>query len=348
MGIIDADAHVLETPATWQYLDEAARHFTPKIMTQTSGAEALSNEGKVRTEYWMIGNRSHAKDKNVGSDTPKESREMADIGARLAHMDELGIETQVLYPSLFLRPVAAEADLELALCKSYNRWLAEIWKHAKSRLRWVAVPPLRSMDKVRDEMKFAKDNGACGIFLRGLECEKAVADPYFFPLYEIASELDLAIGMHSGTNSFTVHDFFEADTDFTKFKLAVVGAFHSLLDKEVPARFPDVRWGFVEVRAQWVPYILIDIAARMARRGKPWPDNPMAEFNMYVACEVTDDIGYIVRHAGEDNIVIGTDYGHHDPSAEINALRLIRQNPDIEAHVADKILDANPRALYGL
>ena len=40
---------------------------------------------------------------------------MLSVGARLAHMDELGIETQVLYPTLFLRPVVQQAERERAL-----------------------------------------------------------------------------------------------------------------------------------------------------------------------------------------------------------------------------------------
>ena len=116
-------------------------------------------------------------------------------------------------------------------------------------MRWVAVPPLLSLDKARDELAFAKDNGAVGIFMRPLECERPISDEYFFPLYELASELDIAVCFHSGNGSFTHHGFFLRDTTFTHFKLATVGAFHSLLMKEVPARFPEVRWAFIEVGA---------------------------------------------------------------------------------------------------
>ncbi len=104
MGAIDADAHVIETVQTWSYLEENERRFTPQLMTQTFGAELLSNEGIAVRDFWVIEGRAHGKDRNVGTDTPKESREMLSVQARLAHMDELGIETQVLYPTLFLRP----------------------------------------------------------------------------------------------------------------------------------------------------------------------------------------------------------------------------------------------------
>ena len=32
-----------------------------------------------------------------------------------------------------------------ALARSYNRWMADIWKNDKTWLRWVCVPPRRSV-----------------------------------------------------------------------------------------------------------------------------------------------------------------------------------------------------------
>ena len=69
---------------------------------------------------------------------------------------------------------------------------------------------------------------------------------------------------------------------------------------------------------------------------------------MWVACENTDDLPYVLSHAGEDALMIGTDYGHHDPSSELNAIRLLRDDRRIAPEVIDKILEANPRKFYGL
>jgi predicted TIM-barrel fold metal-dependent hydrolase len=46
--------------------------------------------------------------------------------------------------------------------------------------------------------------------------------------------------------------------------------------------------------------------------------------------------------------MIGTDYGHHDPSSELNAVRLLRNDKRITARVVQKILEINPRKFYGL
>lgn len=348
MGSIDADAHVIESPLTWAHIAKADARFTPLVVSQTWGSDQADPDGRRASEYWLMDNRLHARDRNVGTDTSVESREMRDVEARLAHMDQLDIDVQVLYPTVFLRPAVRTAAAELALTRAYNRWMGSLWKRAPERLRWVAMPPLLSEHALRDELQWCKDNGAVGIFMRGLEWDRNVADPFFFPLYETAEEMNLPICFHSGNNSIVHHDFFLDDTTFTKFKLAVVGACHSLLEKAIPDKFPGLRWGFVEISAQWVPYVCHDLRYRFRRLGRRLPDKPLAANRMYVACEVTDDIPYILTYAGEDNIVLGTDYGHHDPSTEINAFTLIRKRDDMGQGVIDKITDKNARALYGL
>lgn len=341
MPTIDADAHVLETERTWDFMAESEREFRPLVVTP-------GRAGDPGGDFWLIDGRTQPKAQNVGKDTPRASREMEDIEARIRHMDELGVNVQVLYPSVFLRPLTSRPEVELALCKSYNRWLAEIWRKGRERLRWVAVLPLLSMDQAMAEARFAKENGGCGIFVRGLEGERRLSDPYFYPLYEEASRLDMPLCVHSATGSFTLHDFFSGECGFSKFKLAVVGAFHSLIFDGIPEMFPKLRLGFIEVSAQWVPYVIHDLAKRFERRGKRLPRDLLRENRIYVACQTDDDLPYILKYVGEDNLVIGSDYGHADTATEIEALRKLKQQGEVGPIAIKKILDDNPRALYSL
>jgi predicted TIM-barrel fold metal-dependent hydrolase len=349
MGAIDSDAHVVECEKTFDYIDPEYFDLKPRVMVQkTTDVIQKDNEGFAQKEFWVIDGRLQPKEGNIGHNTTKESREMADVQVRLDHMDELNIDVQVLYPTVFLRAWTQDPSVEYALCKSYNRWLADIWKAAPDRLKWAVMPPLTSIEKSIEEMEFAKENGAVGVFLRGLECERRLDNPYFFPIYEKAQELDLPMCFHSGNNSFNVRDIYASEAGFGRSKLPVVSAFHSLLMAGIPAKFPKLRWGFVEVSAQWIPYALNDLSIRMKRKGKRMSKTIMADNNFYVACQVTDDLGYVLEYAGEDNLVVGTDYGHSDTSTEIEALRKIKDDGKISSAVADKILDANARALYGL
>ena len=349
MGYVDADAHVIESRETWSYIPEADQRHMPILVNQVWGREIRADHGQRAVEYWIMDNRHHARDQNITLEATAESRELKGVSARLAHMDELGIDTQIIFPTVFLRPVVRTRAAERVLTRSYNRWLGGIWQAAPQRLRWIALPPLLSMDLARDEMKWAKDNGAVGIFMRGFEWDRCLGDPYFYPLYEIAAELDMPICIHTGNNSIVQHDFFTEDTSFTKFIQPAVSAFHSLIEKEVPAKFPTVRWSFVEAGAQWVPYCWHHLRRRLMRaKGRRLTKSFLADNNIYVACDPAEDIPYILGYAGDDHLVVGTDYGHNDATSNMNALVQLASRDDLSPGVIVKITETNARKLYGL
>ena len=164
----------------------------------------------------------------------------------------------------------------------------------------------------------------------------------------MAAGLDLPICFHSGNNSFNVRDIYAKECGFGRSKLPVVSAFHNLLMDDIPSKWPSDRWAFIEVSAQWIPYALNDMGIRFRRRGRELSAAIMAENNIYVACQVTDDLEYVLKYSGSNTLVVGTDYGHADTSAEIQALRKLRDDGKVSAETADKILNDNARALYGL
>ncbi|HET9149082.1 MAG TPA: amidohydrolase family protein, partial [Alphaproteobacteria bacterium] len=331
MPTIDSDAHVVETSRTWSFMRENEQDFRPQIFIRDmdDGAPVRPNQ---RNDYWVVDGRMLQKS-NVGSDVPPEARDMTDVSRRLSHMDEVGIDVQVLYPTLFLRPITKEHDVEFALVRSYNRWLADIWSQSKDRLRWVAAPPLLSLvdpGKVRAELEFCKENGACGIFMRGMECERLLSHRYFFPLYEMAQDMGLAITLHAGVNSFAVHDVIPPDAGpLMLFKFPVIGAFSAILENELPKRFPSVNWAFIEASAQWVPYILGEVRLRLARKGKRASDDPLEGSNFFITTQKTDDLPWLLDEIGDDHLLIGTDYGHKDTATEVEALKRLAEDGDL-------------------
>jgi predicted TIM-barrel fold metal-dependent hydrolase len=342
MSTIDADTHVIETERTWDYLDGADAKFRPMLVAPTA-------PDAPDQDFWVIdGHLFPGRKSNIGLDIPAESREMADIQGRLRHMDALGVDRQVLYPTIFIFPLTSRPDVDVALCRSYNRWLADISAQAHGRLPWVVVVPWLDIPTAIEELRFARQHGACGVFMRGLEGDRRPIDPYFFPVYEEAERLDLPICFHAAAGNTTLYELFMEEAGFAKFKFPVVAAFHSLIVSEVPRLFPRLRFGFFEVRSQWVPYMLVDLAGRLKKKGRALPEDVMREYRLFVACQTDDDLPYVVKYAGEDNLLIGSDYGHADTATELEALRLLQDDGQAEPRIIGKILDDNARVFYGL
>ena len=76
---------------------------------------------------------------------------------------------------------------------------------------------------------------------------RLINDPDFFPLYEEATDLDIPVCIHSGTNSRQRNKF------------VGLGAFHLLIMSSLPDQFPKLRWGIIELSAGWLPYLINDL-----------------------------------------------------------------------------------------
>lgn len=350
MTVIDADCHVIECEETWEYMEGEDRRYRPRIL------EARDQEDPLRrNDWWFFDSNLEAKRMfpSIKSGTSPESAELRDVDARLEHMDELGTDVQVLYPTALLGlATLSRPRTQIAMCRSYNRWMADIWRKGQGRLRWVATLPILTMDTALEELRFARENGGCGFLLQGLLGERTPIDEYYFPIYSEASRLDMAVCIHSGLKNHALSGIFHSRaTALWMAKVPILTAFHALVISRVPERFPDLRWGFLEAAASWVPYLITDLGARFHREGTrrlEHQDTLLKQKRFYVACQTEEDIPYILRYAGEDNLVIGSDYGHADTSSQLDALNMLQGNEALSQEARRKILDDNARALYGL
>jgi predicted TIM-barrel fold metal-dependent hydrolase len=358
--VIDADAHVVESSRTWEYMDPSERQFRPVPL------EAPEEDG-IKLQFWLIDGKVRGFRFPAFSETElkkrmdlagrkfadsQEARELGNVDLRLEHMDRTGIDVQVLHNTMFIEPATDRPAVEVALCKSYNRWLADIWRQGKGRLRWSCMAPTLSMPDALDQIRFGKENGAVAVLMRPIEGNRLLVDPYFYPIYDEASRQDMAIAIHiSNGNSWMVdlvkHPVFTAAA-FHKFRIPTVAAFSDLLLSDVLVNFPKLRIGFIEASAQWLPWVVHEAKNRFKSLGRKWPERGVSEYRMFVTCENSDDVPYIVAQAGEDCLVIGTDYGHTDTSSDVDAIKTFKTRNDIAPAIKQKILSDNARALYGL
>ena len=358
MPIIDADTHVLECDDTFAYMQPSEQQFMP-IRGEIPGKNGTSGRG-----YWLVNGQWMGRAVKAEGDIWKKMGELVDVDARLRAMDDMGVETQVIYPSLFSKSIGSSMA-ELALARSYNRWLADRCARSGGRLRWIMVPPLHNIDQAIQELRFAKDHGACGVLKKGdEEAGYWPAESYFYPFYEEAERLDLPICFHVGTGySGSMPLDRLAHITHHKFHLSNISAFTSLITFQVPARFPKLRWGFIELTASWVPYALYYMR-RILAKSTPGaasqvagsatyevPNDVLARNRIYVAIFVDEDLPTIIEHTGEDNLLIGSDFIHNDHATELNFMGALQERVaqgDLSQVALRKITYDNPRAFYSL
>ena len=368
-GIIDADTHIAESESMWALFDKNMYHRRPVMVSAPD--DTLYRDFNV---LWLIDGNIFPKASGKGGFriiTPTASkreagrtdidlgcREITDVAARIADMDKAGVETQVIYPTLFLIDVTDDATLQVALCSAYNKFLGEVYRKSCNRLRWVTVLPFKSVDASITQMHEAKQQGAVGIFFSGIVGSLTLNNPHFMPIYAEAEKLALPICVHTGQSCRHLLDFFDLELNgtFASSHLPPIIGFRDLVASEIPEKFPSLKFGFLEASASWVPFLY----HHLKRSARPRPSFPNArwkhascknlfhDYRIYIACEADEDIPYLAEYIGEDNLLIGSDYGHNDPAEEKALVQTMRSREDISPKMVEKIMCENPKRFYGI
>jgi predicted TIM-barrel fold metal-dependent hydrolase len=368
-GIIDADTHIIEHPGMWELFEPELYPRRP-VLASTTHDSVYGHNNQV----WLIDGVAVPKRfgkgsaivavggsdaENARTDIAADVRYITDARARIHDMDKRGVEIEVVYPTLLLGYLPVEVELEVAICRAYNRYLAQAWEQAGDRLRWVVVPPLRDIQASVREIETARDHGAVGVFFRGIEGDRSLAESYFFPIYEAANRLGMAICVHTGAGSPQITEVFDRSFshNLPHVRSLPLFAFRDLVAHKIPETFPNLRIGFIEASASWVPYVLHHLRRSSGAKLNAGGDADATlefgprlfrEYRLYIAAEADEDLPYLLTQIGEDNVIMGSDYGHQDQSREDGMVGTMQRKTDISPKIIEKILSENPRRFYGL
>jgi predicted TIM-barrel fold metal-dependent hydrolase len=209
------------------------------------------------------------------------------------------------------------------------------------------VPPLKSIEESVKELKWAKDNGAVGVFFRGIEGGWTLDNPYLFPIYKAANDLDLPICIHTGAGCPAFLTLFDVERNHTfgHSRIQPLMAFRDIVANKIPEQFPRLKFGFIEASCGLGPsHAHFQKAFR--ERWKFSSDIDMLPRVPH--CRLRGGRGrqrYIAQYTGEDHLLIGSDYGHQIRRKSDGWLR--HESPRIFPRSRTRLFD-NPKQFYPL
>ena len=358
MSVIDADGHVEESTAMFGFLE---REFYPRRPIPLSFDE--DTVFGIENAVWLIDARAYPRVVGKGGvrfATPTlmkraqlkpisiPAQELTDVEARIQDLDRMGIDKQVVYPTLFLATTSDDLKLEAALFRAYNNFMADACSKSGGRIRFAALVPIRDIEESIRELRRTKPLGAVSAMLLGVAWDKSLGDESLYPFYEEAGRLDLPICIHFGWGCPAITDVFRSDESFYSAALPVVMGFHSLMCSGVLDTFPKLRLGFLESASFWAPYVIHQLRRSRRARCARDPAEYFKEARVYIACEADEDINYLTQIIGEDCLVVASDYPHLDASHEESMKDAVMKREDVPLRVREKVLSANPQRLYGI
>ena len=83
-------------------------------------------------------------------------------------------------------------------------------------------------------------------------------------------------------------------------------------------------------------------------RGIKVTDTLLTDSRFYITTQKTDHLHWLLDTIGDDNLVVGTDYGHNDVAVEIEIIQRMGSDGSLSASSAQKILESNPSKLYAI
>ena len=360
MQVIDADAHIEEGVAAWEYLEP--EFYRRRPIPVTFPADAAFGEHNA---VWLIDykvRQSAANPTSMIRAQQKEisigSQELTDVGARLEDMDEVGIEKQVIYPSLWLGCLAEDVELEAALARSYNEFMATQCNKSGGRLFYSAIVPFRRPEVAAAEVRRVRQMGsAASIFVRGMEWDMPIIHPMFRPIYEEAERQELPMALHIGFGSPSISRMFEGmPRGEAGFRLPFVHplgqgllsfdlskwALNQILTGTILQDFPRLRWAVLETGSEWI----LPAVWAAQRRKKKDLTGPFKDGQIFVTCEPDEDIAQVASCLGEDCLVIASDMPHADDFRHERPEEVWRERGDLSEATLTKLLRNNAQRLY--
>ncbi|MGH7906776.1 MAG: amidohydrolase family protein [Candidatus Binataceae bacterium] len=285
-------------------------------------------------------------------------------------LEDTGIEYSVLYPTSGLACGKITDDyFANAAVRGYNDWLHDSYMKKSSRLKGMALLPMRDIDAaVRELRRNVKELGMCGAMLPSNGIKAHPGSTEYWPIYAEAQKLGCCIAFHGGC-----HDNMGLD-DFNVFAayhalghpFGMMRALVSMVYNGVFDRFPELRVAYLEAGVAWLltamergegsfkvhtPYDPDHRLVNVPKNGdfRAYVRRLLKNGNVYVGVEGDEpDLAHAVATLGSGPFLFSSDFPH-----EVDA-KLCREEIDEIAESAmddsDKraILYDNARRFYNL
>jgi predicted TIM-barrel fold metal-dependent hydrolase len=308
--------------------------------------------------YWNPGGVNRA-DAILEDGTRIETDPLA-MGRHL--LDEYAIDYGILNPGNSLHfGLSPEADYAAALISAVNDIMVQDWLPADPRYRTsIVVYPNDAELAVREIHRLGGHPGVVQVLL-----PSAARIPYgqrvFHPIYAAASEYDLPVAIHPGTEGVGISgapmavgypaSYLEWHTDLVQ---SYIGHLVSMVVEGVFQKFPRLKFVLVEGGVSWLPPILwrFDKNWKALRMTAPWLDRPPSEIiSEHVLLttqpiEEPDEPSHLTAMLGMFDaarmLMFSTDYPHWDGDTPDFTARFIPQA------IRTRVMGENAQSLYRL
>lgn len=352
-GIFDFDNHYYESAdaftryqdkslgnrgVRWADVDGRKRLLVGGVVNEYIANPTFNPVAKPGALYdWYRGNPKQQSIREAFGDLEPLRAEYQNRDARLAVMDEQGVDATCLFPTLGVGieealkhdPLAATAVFE-----AFNRWLEDDWGY-RYQNRIFAIPNVAFLDPVGAvaELRRVIDAGAVAVNIRNAPVPiqggfRSPFDPVYDGFWGLAAEAGVVVATHAGVDGYDAlvqmwepgageTSLFRSPLRGVVTKSRAVSDFYAAaICHKVFDRFPALRLASVENGVSWVPEMLHRLDDAANRNPGAFAQHPRETFgeHVWITPFWEDDLVELEGEVRYDRLLLGSDWPHAEGS----------------------------------
>jgi uncharacterized protein len=384
LRVVDADSHMTERHDLFtERAPKGYEDIVPRVEI-IDGKEMWVIAGKTFGKAGSGGTIDHDGHKHPFADSQGGTWGIDDVHPaawdpkeRLRLMDELGIDTQVLYPNSMgiggqnLYNTIEDKTVVRLCVELYNDAMAEVQEESGNRLLPMAIMPAWDIQGCVQEAERCASLGYRGVNMTADPQDSGSPDlgvPAWDPFWEACASLELPVHFHIGASQTALTyygtTYWPSQDDYVKpaiggaslfqnnSRLLLNSAFSGMFD-----RHPTLKMVSVESGIGWVPFMLEAMDYELEENAPEYfhklqklpseyfRDNWYATFWFETG---RGDLQHLIDAVGEDNIMFETDFPHptclHPSPVEIVKEKVSTLRPETQR----KVMGENAVKLYRL
>ncbi len=278
------------------------------------------------------------------------------------HLDEYDIDYAILTGNSWLNLGAVpNREYAAALADAYNQWLIEECLTVDDRFIGSIYAAPKNPEASAAQIREYGDHPQVKQVLMPGGSEDPYGRPRYWPIYEAAEEMDLAVGVHPFSEGHGVanpptgaghpNSYIEWHTLLGAYYM---GQLASLVTEGVFVEYPDLRFAFLEGGYGWLPHFMwrLDKNWKGLRSQVPWLEKKPSEYireNVWFASQPIEEPEQPEHHNqilemmhADEILVFASDYPHWDGDSPTWGL------PPMDDDMERAIRYENAQELYDL
>ncbi len=285
---------------------------------------------------FLRGNPNEKDPRTLLRDREPLPAEYMDRDARIAKLDEQGLEAMWLFPTLgvlYEELLKHDTEAVTTLFRGFNRWLEEDWGCSyQGRIFASPYVTLADVDFACEELEWALAHDARTVCMRPAavwtrqDGVRPPSDPIFDPFWARVDEAGITVVVHAGDSGYTTHGYvkdgfgaefggaFAPNIKHFNIERAAYDFLITLAYERLFERFPNVRVASIENGAEFLPDLFRKLGQSRDRlRNQPYyKEDPCLLFKEHVWINPfwEDDVNEVAEYMGTDRVIFGSDWPH--------------------------------------